>query len=348
MNMSKNKTLFTHILTQYYLQHQPQYRDPSIHLDWVNTQGWESEIYAYTLTVGPPNGRQTLPRVLRLLTGAGMAGARDEYRVLSLLHQAGYPVPEVYALGSPSDGLGRPFIIMQRVEGGHFATRFPHTPQDDLTPLRQFIDLFRRLHTLDWRPYVPESDQISPPDDPFFHYDRMLGMVASYLAKAGLTALAPLQDWLKAQRERVPCARASVVHWDFHPDNILADADGKLYVVDWSSAEISDYRFDLAWTLALTLAYGGEVRWGMIREEYERQLGKPVPGLAVFEVAAILRRLGVVMISLSAGAESLGMRPEAVDAMRKDQVPLTRLYERMCRITGLTLPEVETWLQALG
>ena len=277
-----------------------------------------------------------------------MEGARDEYQVLSLLHQTGYPVPEVYALGEPSDGLRKPFIIMQRIEGGDFAGRFPHSPEDDLAPLRDFIALFRQLHTLDWRPYLPNSDQLSPPDQPYFHYDHMLALMAGYIGKAGVHVLNPLQDWLKAQRERVPCARGSVLHWDFHPDNILQDAEGKLYVVDWSSAEISDYRFDLAWTLALTLAYGGEVRWRMIREEYERQSGTPVPQLEVFEVVAILRRLGAVMISLTAGAETLGMRPEAADAMRKDQVPLTRLYQRMCDITGFNLPAIETWLEALG
>ncbi|MFN2303363.1 MAG: phosphotransferase family protein [Anaerolineales bacterium] len=335
-------------MTQYYLTRHPQDHDPVIQLDWVNTQGWESEIYAYTLTFGPPTQRQKHPRVLRLLTGAGMDSARDEYQILSLLHQAGYPVPEVFALGSPSDGLGKPFIIMQRIEGGNFSDRFPHTSQDNPAPLRDFIGLFLKLHTLEWRPFLENADQISVPDDPYFHYDHILAMIAHYLTNAGFTMFTPLQDWLIGQRERVPCVHSSILHWDFHPGNILEDAEGNLFVVDWSSAEISDYRFDLAWTLTLALAYRGEERWGMIRDEYERQLGKPVPELEIFEVVAILRRLGTVMISLEAGAESLGMRPEAVESMRKDQVPLTRLYQRMRQITGLNLPEVESWLADFG
>lgn len=343
-----NREDFTNKLTEYYLKQQPHYSAPIIHLDWVNTQGWESEIYAYTLTFGAPGQRRNESRVLRLLTGAGLEGARNEYQVLSLLHQTGYPVPEVYALGEPSDGLGKPFIIMQRIEGGDFAGRFPHSPEDDLTPLRDFIALFRQLHTLDWRPHLPNSDQLSPPDQPYFHYDRILAMIAHYLTNAGFTMFTPLQDWLIGQRERVPCERSSVLHQDFHPGNILADAEGNLFVVDWSSAEISDYRFDLAWTLTLALAYRGEERWGMIRDEYERQLGMPVPELKIFEVVAILRRLGTVMISLQAGAESLGMRPEAVESMRKDQEPLTRLYQRMCDITGFSIPKVESWLAELG
>jgi len=118
-------------------------------------------------------------------------------------------------------------------------------------------------------------------------------------------------------------------------------------VVDWTSAEISDYRFDLAWTLALTLAYGGEVRREMVLAEYEHQMGSKVPALEVFEVIACARRIGSAMISMQVGAEQLGMRPEAVEVMRRDQAAFERLYQRMAAITGLALPKISAWLESL-
>ena len=319
-----------------------------VNLDWVNTQGWESEIYAYTLTHTKGGDCQTIKAVMRLLTGSSFEGAQGEFRTLSLLHQAGYPVPEVYALGSSKDGFGSPFILMQRVEGGNFSDSFPKTSQDDLAPLRKFVGLFRRLHTLDWRPYLENPAEVDSPDQPYFHFDRLMDQFSHYFNKFNLTMLEPYQDWLREQREKVPCDRGSVVHYDFHPDNILADSEGKLYVVDWTSAEISDYRFDLAWTLTLALAYGGQERHQWILDEYERQLGHPVPGLPIFEVAAILRRMGFIMLSLEKGSERMGMRPEAVEAMRRDQVPLTRLYNRITFLTGIHSPEISRWLENLG
>lgn len=338
---------FSTRLTQYY-RDQADLVDPAVTLDWVNDTGWESVIYAYTLTSGPANMRQTDGRVMRLLTGADFNDAKKEYQFLSNLHQAGYPVPAVYRLGRTEDGFDHPFIIMQRIEGGDFSSSFPHTPEDDQAPLVAFIRLFRKLHTLDWRPYFDDPEVLAHPDNPFFHFDRLLALFKSYLDSGSMAPLLPLLNWLESQRDRAACHQSSVLHWDFHPNNILEDVNGKLYVVDWTSAEIGDYRVDLAWTLALTLAYSGEVRWKMILDEYERQLGRKVPELELFEVAAYLRRFGTVMLSLAMGADSLGMRPEAVEAMRRDRIPLTRLYDRLRVITGLELPEIRDWLAELG
>jgi Ser/Thr protein kinase RdoA (MazF antagonist) len=201
---------------------------------------------------------------------------------------------------------------------------------------------------LDWRPYVDEPEKLAPPDDPYFHFDREMRLYHQYLIQSGFTMFEPLMAWISERRERAFCAESSVIHRDFHPDNILEDQDGVLYVVDWTSAEISDYRFDLAWTLTLTLAYSGEVRKQMVLNEYERQLGHPVPELALFEVISILRRIGTVMISLGAGAEILGMRPETVEAMRKDEIPLMRLFQRLQYLTGLGLPKIQRFIADLA
>jgi len=56
-------------LTQYYHLQHPDLIDPQITLDWVNTKGWESEIYAFSLTSGLKDRRKSVRRVVRLLTG---------------------------------------------------------------------------------------------------------------------------------------------------------------------------------------------------------------------------------------------------------------------------------------
>ena len=334
-------------LTHYYQAHQPELVNPQLSLEWVNTTGWESEIYAYTLTTGEPDQRHTKKRVLRLLTGGQMADAEREYHFLTLLNKASYPVPQVYALGQKSDGLGHPFIIMECIQGGGFGERFISSLTNDPGPLRQFIALFRRLHTLDWRPYVDHPGEYEQSGNPFYYFDRILAEYDGHLTQAGLVDFEPVMGWLKAQRERVACPQGSIIHLDFHHNNILEDTDGRLVVIDWTSAQISDFRYDLAWTLTLALAYRGPLGRSAILEAYQVDYSQTVPALDVFEVAAILRRIGTVMVSLRAGAETLGMRPEAVQAMRRDAEPLTRLYAHLFRLTGLDLPGIKGFILEL-
>lgn len=334
-------------LVNYYHRNRPDLVDPHVSLDWVNTIGWESEIYAYTLSSGKPGQRHAEQRILRLLTGGRMEDAEREYQILVLLNKTGYPVPKVYALGSEIEGLGYPFIIMQCIQGGSFADRFSTSHSDDPEPLHHFITLFRRLHSLDWRPYVDNPHRFEKQGDPFYHFDRVLANYAEYLSRFNVSVFEPVISWLQNQRSRVPCPQSSITHLDFHHNNILEDAEGKLYVIDWTSAEISDYRFDLAWTLTLALAYRGAAGRARILEAYEQQMGGSVPALDVFEVAAILRRIGSVMISLHAGPEALGMRPEAVEVMRGEVVLLTRLCEHMSHLTGLELSEIRVLIEAL-
>lgn len=330
-----------------FLKRTQNLQKPQLVVDWVNTEGWESVIYAYTLTHGPQDARSQETGVMRLLTGADFEGAQSEYRTLSLLHQAGYPVPEVYALGSPKDVFKRPFILMQRVEGGDFTSRFPRSLEDDQKPLQDFISLFRSLHVLDWRPYVENPDNISPLEQPYTHFDRKLALFSQYLEGSGIKAFDPVLAWLSERRELTACDRASVVHRDFHPNNILEDGKGNLFVVDWSSAKISDYRFDLAWTLALALAYKSDAVRELLLGEYERQMESKVEALAVFEVIAFVRRIGSAMISMHVGAEKMGMRPEAAESMRQDRAAFKRLFQRLVSITSLELPEISAWLDSL-
>ena len=341
-----NKNEFEEKLGIYYRDHS-SLLDLDIILEGVIDKGWESEIFIFSLTYGPKPNRTAVKRALRLLTGGDFTSAKGEYRTLSLLRKAGYPVPQVYELGKPQEAFGRPFIIMQYIQPGEHAYRLPETPEEDQKALRAFVALFRRLHTLDWQPFIENPDEIDPPGQPFYHFDRQLGIFSDYFSRANFTSLDPAMVWLAEQREGAACDRASVVHYDFHPDNILEDQDGKLYVIDWTSAEISDYRFDLAWTLTLALAYGSSLRRDMILQEYEHQLGEAVPELDVFEAAAIVRRIGFVMLSLGQGAEKMGMRPEAAEAMRRDKEPLNRLFARLKEITGLSLAEVQTFLDTL-
>jgi aminoglycoside phosphotransferase (APT) family kinase protein len=156
-----------------------------------------------------------------------------------------------------------------------------------------------------------------------------------------LNAFTPVFDWLNAHRDEVPCLRPAPVHWDFHPGNIIIQPDESLVVIDWTQIQATDPRFDLGWTLLLTGAHIGDKMRNFILGEYQCLSETQVKNLAFFDVANAVKRLGSVMLSLSSGTDQMGMRPDAVAAIRRDFPALRWVYNLMVKRTGIRLPEVE-------
>jgi thiamine kinase-like enzyme len=156
-------------------------------------------------------------------------------------------------------------------------------------------------------------------------------------------------DWVVAHQHDVTSDGPVFVHRDFHADNILLkdhpEPGGENAVVlDWTAASLTDYRFDLAWTLLLVGAnQGWELRELFLRE-YERQAQKTVTGMELFDVAASCSRLFYIVHSLSCGAEAVGFRPGTEHKMRRLGKSTRRVYEHQLSLTGITIPEVEAFL----
>jgi aminoglycoside phosphotransferase (APT) family kinase protein len=134
---------------------------------------------------------------------------------------------------------------------------------------------------------------------------------------------------------------------DYHPYNILLRSDGAAFVIDWTSAQVSDYRLDLAWTLLLMSTYGNPEVRDLVLREYERIAGHEAEQIEFFEAAACLRRLVTIHISLSAGAEKLGMRAGA-EAMMADVDHITSVYAVLRERTGIRITKIEELLSTLA
>ena len=133
--------------------------------------------------------------------------------------------------------------------------------------------------------------------------------------------------------EQVENSKLSVIHWDFHPQ----------IVIDWTGLEISDPRFDLAWTLMLVQIYEGIEWWRQILTSCELHDGNPVEMLDFFDAAACLRRLNSIAVSTTAGAEHMGMRPGAEKIMQTQIEPIRAVCELLHQRTGLRILLVENW-----
>jgi len=354
----------TDLLTTYYQTAFPDKLNPQLgSLTQINN-GWESDVYAFDVEYGPEGVRQQEPLILRLYLGNGAPEkALREYNGIRSLWEAGYPVPQVYTCERDHSPFGKPFIIMERIDGkSMWYTMFNGPRRQQRQLLELFCRLFVQLHTLDLGLFAGQDGRIVlasaggllPPEpgkrhyspaDPYQYTNSYLGMIRDVIERFQITEMIPVLDWLQKKQPEVPCLRPGVVHWDFHPNNILLRQDGAAYVIDWTQIEISDPRFDLAWTLLLIGTHENEGKRKAILKEYERQLGQKVSGLYFFDAIACIKRLGSVIISLQMGAEELGMRPGAEEMMKDQMKAIRKVYKRLVSITGIRMPKMEAMLR---
>lgn len=299
--------------------------------------GWESDVYAFDLI---RDGKRD-PLVLRIYPGQdAWAKSALEYAAMRRLHSAGYPVPAVLSLAREASPYGKPLVIMERVDGHGMWHETFHGPEaQQRERMELFCRLFVRLHALDWRHLT--EDTLPGAGGPYAFIDRYLRLLQDICTRFEQPGYLVLMSWLSAHRDAMACDRPAPIHWDFHPDNVMIRDDGSAVVIDWTQFEISDPRFDLAWTLTLVGSAEGEGVRERVLGTYERIGGAPVPEIEAFEVIACAKRLASVTISFSAGAGALGMRPGAEEMMRRGLPALARVYDRLRSLTGLRVPEVD-------
>ncbi len=333
------------------------------------SSGWESDIYSFAVEHGPADGRRREEMILRIYPADDAYDkSGHEFHGMSQLHKAGYPVPQVLVLERENSPFDKPFVIMERIKGQVLWPLLFGSPQEKQRELLTlFCKLFVQLHTLEWRSfdypfdYAQGRDQDEPFDhaqdkpfvhdaarydteDPYTFVDWWLETYRSYLALFPSPGFLAVIEWLEARRDQVPCLRPSLIHLDYHPDNVLLRDDGSAVVIDWTQLDISDSRFDLAWTLVLVSSLEGAKWRHRILQEYERLAGARVEQIAYFEVAACAKRLGSVVLSLSYGPEKLGMRPDAATMMQRQMGALKRVYDLLLERTGIRVAEVEEML----
>lgn len=305
--------------------------------------GWETEVYSFTRT----RGGRSESLILRMYPGSDAAEKSiREFRAIARLRDLGhYPVPRVYHLENTAGMLGKPFIIMQKIDGRSMGALMLEDSARQPELLTRFVQLFVDLHRVDYHPFE-EIAGVSP-NPMYFLVDMLERWHRIVLSDLKQTWAAPVLDWLTTHvRELSP--QISVIHADFHPYNVLITPDDELYVIDWSGISVGDYRSDLAWTLLLVSTSGYPELREIILSEYARLAGKPVEQIEFFDVVASLRRLVDFSVSLGSGAEAMGMRPETVAIMRERGDHYRQVYALLQDRTGLHLPEIEQLLNSLS
>jgi aminoglycoside phosphotransferase (APT) family kinase protein len=305
--------------------------------------GFESEIYTFHLQLSRSSQKNY---ILRLFTGEGATEKLiREARGLSLLQKAGYPVPALLLQETEPRVLGKPFEIIDKLEGqALWSVLTSAESHQEGQLLSRFGLLLAQLHKLDWRLFTANPDVYEK--NPTLLLDETISQYRSLYAKYNLKGFIQVTDWLDIHKYEIS-VRPAVVHQDFHANNVFLCSNDQLFVIDWTQFAVSDYRIDLGWTL-LIMGDLGNTHWGeQIFSAYTSDSKGPIEHLDYFNVIVYMKLLASTVISFTFSPEELGLRPEALE-LTKEQLSIHKqLSQRIRNITGLTVPELEDVLERI-
>ncbi|TMF11365.1 MAG: DUF1679 domain-containing protein [Chloroflexi bacterium] len=180
--------------------------------------------------------------VLRLPPpGARIAGPADiprQARIMAALHAQGLPVPAIVATSSDPVVDGRPFVLMEAINGERVEGAIA-AGSDPLRLASSAVDVLRRFQA------VPCENTGIGGEDPM----PLEGEVARWTwlmdrAPSELTGQAPRLAALLVERQPIPRSPV-LVHGDYHFGNMLFDGGRVAAVVDWEIAQLGQPLLDL-------------------------------------------------------------------------------------------------------
>ena len=230
------------------------------------SDGWETDVYSFTLAWRSAGRVQKEDLILRIFPGvASQERAAQEAQVLAWLSRAGYPVPRVHRFDSiERSPFQKPCLLMERIHRHSLhGLLFGTSPGNYQKYLPIFCGLLARPYSIVLRPLFP-GPQTYEPSSPYPVIEDALKQGAAYFQRCSPPGFFPAWNWILARQHNIASEGPVLTHMDFHSMNILVkdrpDPNGQNEVVtDWTSASLTDYRFDRASTLMMV---GADEGWG--------------------------------------------------------------------------------------
>ncbi len=184
--------------------------------------------------------------------GAQVRGAHDmgrEFRILKAVYEVFPKVPRPWRYCEDENVLGRPFFLMERVEGEIMRGRKGGPPERMARLSRELALQLAGLHSLD-------VDQLG-----LREWDRGEGyierQVSGWIArwhKAEGADGAQLVGYLSGAR--LEGSPAYLIHNDFKYDNVVLKGDEVAAILDWEMATVGDPWMDLGTSLGYWVESG--------------------------------------------------------------------------------------------
>lgn len=195
----------------------------------------------------------TGPRELALIARRdGLGGLLDtdravEFAVLRALASTDVPTPTVHWLDRDGTWLGRPSLVMERVEGtcDWMVLNGARPLPERLELARGFIDLLAAVQRVHWQD-LGLAEVLGDPG-----HDAASAELARWEGELRRNQLEPMPEldlvlgWLRERAE--PTMDAVLVHGDFKPGNALLHGTRIAALLDWETAHLGDPMEDLGW-----------------------------------------------------------------------------------------------------
>jgi aminoglycoside phosphotransferase (APT) family kinase protein len=230
------------------------------------------------------------------------------------------PVPRAIALEETGEVIGRPFFVMQRLEGGLAASPIAQDPYGIHREAigRQFFTILGALHRhpVEGSPLAAVTgipDPVGAAPDALTHWQGVIEREASEPQPIAAAVIRRLRRSLPP-----PPQRLSIVHGDYRSGNFLHDDAGRiLAVLDWEMAHVGDPLEDLAWAMDPLWAHRSERVGAMVPEAEAIALWEAASGLTADRAALEWWRMfaslkGQAIWISGARAFAAGVNPDPV------------------------------------
>ena len=232
----------------------------------------------------PPTGY-----ILRVAApGANRVPITTEAAAMKAAGSAGVPVPTIISAEDDTERFGRPYMIMERVEGETLAR---HILRDD-----GFVDARKNFARQCGR-ILGRLRSTNQHHIPGLECEDQLERWTDILKLTEVPV--PTFEWALRylRRERPTGGDPTLVHGDFRLGNLIIGPDGVEAVLDWELVHLGDPLEDLGWLCARPWRFrgpepvGGMGQYQDLLDAYERESGVKVDRdeLRWWEVFATLR-----------------------------------------------------------
>ena len=207
-------------------------------------------------------------RAFKLFPGQPSEYLWGEALLQAFAAQAGLPVPQIYGIHTLTEGAALEMDCITGWEMTALAADDARLPD----MLRNFVRLQVRIHEINPVQVLATQDESSlflslydqspfrnaaPECSPLTIFPSFAGSLREKLMQPAVTAAVPslLLIDLLGRLERLDKGQGRLCHGDYHPSNVLWDADGRLWVIDWPNAAAGDPEADACRTYLILLRY---------------------------------------------------------------------------------------------
>ncbi len=271
-----------------------------------------------------------------------------EYRAISALSPAGFPVPRPITLCEDRDVIGAPFYLMDKVTGRSFwdATLPDESPATRRKLFEAMVDTQARLHRLS-----PEDIGLATFGKPDNYLSRQVSLWTRQYRAAETEIIPEMEELIRWLPTSLPeQVSAAVIHGDFRIDNLIyaPDRPDVLAVIDWELSTLGDPLADFTY-LAMNWVMPVDGRSGLFGIDFEqsgiptlsevvtrycRAVGRDGIGRLEWYFAFNLFRLAAILQGVKARADSGNAAdPNAADMARRVR-PLADLAWQQARRDG--------------